>query len=55
MWKIYKYVKYTPITDSTTMEKETDLLEEYISEIDFMKKFKDQIYRYVKHSHTMWW
>ena len=51
-WKRYGYVDYTPVTDSTSTSRKINLVESYISLTYFMNLFKDQIYKYIKHSHS---
>ena len=51
-WKRYDYVDYTPIIDSTTTSRKLNLAESDISLTYFMNLFRDQIYKYIKHSHS---
>jgi len=54
-WKRYEYVDYTPVTDSTSTSRKINLVESDISLTDFMNLFRDQIYKYIKHSHSARW
>ena len=54
-WKRYEDVDYTPVTDSTSTSRKINLVESDISLIDFMNLFRDQIYKYIKHSHLARW
>ena len=54
-WKRYEYVGYTPVIDSTSTSRKINLVEIDISLIDFMNFFRDQIYKYIKHSHSARW
>ena len=51
-WKRYEYFDYTPITDSTETSRKIYLVEIDISLTYFMNLFRDQIYDYIKHSHS---
>ena len=54
-WKRYEYVDYTPVTDSISTSRKINLVESDISLIDFMNLFRDQIYKYIKQSHSTRW
>ena len=54
-WKRYDYVYYTHVTDSTITSRKINLVESDISLTDFMNLFRDQLYKYIKHSHSARW
>ena len=54
-YKKYDYVDYTHVRDSTTTSRNINLVESDISLTDFINLFRNQIYKYIKHSHSARW
>ena len=54
-WKRYEYITNTASSSSTVSSKRIDLVDDEIPCSEFMEKFQNQIYKYIKHSHRSRW
>jgi hypothetical protein len=50
-WKRYEYISSMTPHSSYVISKRIDLKVDKICVIDFLKKFEEEIYKYIKHSH----
>jgi hypothetical protein len=54
-WKRYEYINNTTPHSSIVISKRIDLKVDKICVIDFLKKFEEEIYKYIKHSNRSRW